>query len=146
MTILARWQFGAAARAIGEMLRDTTSVAVVDHPAIAGLLGDGKRTVMAFAARGRLRSLRGRAARASGTALPVETGALAALVGAGASGKDWRERVAEWTRAVRDGGTVILVDRGARPELGRRALASGLVDLEQRAVSGIVITAGRVRL
>jgi hypothetical protein len=50
-----------------------------------------------------------------------------------------------WTRAVRDGGRLVLVGRGGREEAMRLALCAGLVDLEQRVVGRSVVTSGRVR-
>jgi hypothetical protein len=56
----------------------------------------------------------------------------------------WRETLREWTRVTRDGGAVVLVDRGHAAEASRRALCAGLSELEQRHAGKTVITSGLV--
>ena len=52
--------------------------------------------------------------------------------------------MAGWARLVRDGGVLVLVDRGAPAVASRRALAAGVTDLEQRSAGRMVITSGVV--
>ena len=57
---------------------------------------------------------------------------------------DWTARLREWSRVVRDGGAIVLVDRGHAPEASRRALCAGLTEIEQRQAGRAVITSGLV--
>jgi len=61
-----------------------------------------------------------------------------------ASDDDWEAALREWTRVVRDGGAIIFVDRGHASEASRRALCSGLTELEQRRSGRLVVTSGLV--
>jgi hypothetical protein len=70
----------------------------------------------------------------------VEPGSLAGVIGIDATD----ETLPVWTRAVRDGGAIVLVDRGRAPEASRRALCAGLTEIEQRRVGRLVITSGLV--
>jgi hypothetical protein len=45
---------------------------------------------------------------------------------------------------VRDGGAIVLVDRGRAPEASRRALCAGLSEIEQRHAGRVVVTSGLV--
>jgi len=45
---------------------------------------------------------------------------------------------------VRDGGAIVLVDRGRAPDASRRALCGGLTELEQRRAGRVVVTSGLV--
>lgn len=140
MLIVSRWRWGRAAKVVAEALGAGAAepVAVVDHPALARLLAEGRQVTQVVA-----RPRRG--AREAQAELPPE-GNLAAVVGAGAGSRDdWQAALAVWSAAVRDGGTVVLVDAGARAELCRRALAAGLRDIEQRVAGGTVVTSGRVK-
>jgi hypothetical protein len=94
----------------------------------------------------------GRAARrlpavldGTAAAIPLEAGAVAAVVGIGAAtapaGAAW---LAEWSRIVRDGGALIMVDRGDLAAASRRALCAGLCEIEQRTAGRVVITSGLV--
>jgi hypothetical protein len=56
----------------------------------------------------------------------------------------WPDQLRAWTRAVRDGGTIVMVDRGHAPEASRRALCAGLSEIEQRRVGRVVVTSGLV--
>jgi len=150
MSLLAKWTWSRPLRAIEEAL-DAAGVgpsagplAVIDALEAAQLLAL-RRPLVALGADLRARSarrIRGRALRAAGTALPLADGALAALVGTGAADV---ETLAAWSRTVRQGGVLVLVDRVAPEEHTRRALCAGLVDLEQRTAGRHVVTSGRVR-
>jgi hypothetical protein len=70
----------------------------------------------------------------------LDAGSLAAVVGVDAPDA----AVRAWTRVVRDGGAVVLVERGHATEASRRALCAGLSELEQRHAGRLVITSGLV--
>src|ERR1700733_4739638 len=75
----------------------------------------------------------------------VDTRSLAGVVGVDIATSDaWEATLAEWARTVRDGGAVVLVDRGHAAEASKRALCAGLTELEQRHVGRLVITSGLV--
>ena len=70
---------------------------------------------------------------------------LDAVIGVDIADDDnWKDTLREWNRVVRDGGTVVLVDRGREAEASRRALCAGLCELEQRRAGKTVITSGLV--
>jgi hypothetical protein len=78
--------------------------------------------------------------------LPLGDGELAAIVGVGALAGEpaaaLRPLLEEWTRVVRDGGGVVLVDRAPRTTATRHALCAGLSEIEQRASGRAVVTSG----
>ncbi len=75
----------------------------------------------------------------------IECGSLAAVIGVVVAIDDaWETALVEWTRVVRDGGAIIFVDHGHAPEASRRALCSGLTELEQRRSGRLVVTSGLV--
>lgn len=75
----------------------------------------------------------------------IADGTLAGLVGIDVALDDgWELALRDWTRAVRDGGTIVLVDRGRAPEASRRALCAGLSEIEQRRAGRTVVTSGLV--
>ena len=77
--------------------------------------------------------------------LPLPDHAAGALVGVGAASRDDAAAIlTEWCRTVRDGGAVILVDRGAATDATRLALCAGLTELEQRTAGRFTITSGLV--
>ena len=77
--------------------------------------------------------------------LPLADHAAAAVVGVGAAARsDATAIVTEWSRVVRDGGPVILVDRGAPTDATRAALCAGLTEIEQRAAGRFTVTSGLV--
>lgn len=145
MSLIAKWTWGGAAENVELALaaagvRPGQLLAVVSQPGIATLLGN-RWPLVTVASRGSVRgSLRG-----SPSALPLADGTLAALVGAGAGETpDGARLLAEWTRAVRHGGAVVLVDRAPREVLTRRALCAGLREIEQRMAGRLVVTSGLV--
>ena len=121
-------------------------VAVIDHARLGGLLVTRGRPVLQLASRPRsLRRAGGDRVYASAAALPLKAGALGALVATGLGDlDDWEPRLAEWSRAVRDGGVLVLVDRGPAAELSRRALCGGLAQVRQRAAGRSIVTSGAV--
>jgi len=75
----------------------------------------------------------------------VEPGSLDAVVGVDITDDDhWHDTLGVWTRAVRDGGAVVIIGRGEASEASRRALCSGLTELEPRHAGRAVITSGLV--
>ncbi|MBL0215486.1 MAG: hypothetical protein IPQ07_16575 [Myxococcales bacterium] len=56
----------------------------------------------------------------------------------------WQLALREWSRIVRDGGAIVLVDRGQADEASRRALCAGLTEIEQRHAGRAVVTSGLV--
>lgn len=68
-----------------------------------------------------------------------------AVIGVGV-GEDaaWRETLQRWAQATRDGGGLVMVDRGPAVELSRRALCAGLTALEQRVSGRWIVTSGLI--
>ncbi|MGE0550574.1 MAG: hypothetical protein AB7O24_03210 [Kofleriaceae bacterium] len=62
-----------------------------------------------------------------------------------ATDDDWQATLARWRRVVRDGGTIVMIDRGHATEASRRALCTGLGEIEQRRAGRSVVTSGVVR-
>ena len=129
-----------AVTAIGEALASahaTGTIAVVGHAKIAAALATG-RTVLVV-------GLPPRAAKKRPDALPdlssIEPRSLAAVIGVDVEDG---AALAEWSRVVRDGGVIILVDRGNAPTASKRALCTGLTELEQRHAGRVVVTSGLV--
>jgi hypothetical protein len=138
---------GATADAVESALAGVEGeVAVLASPRLARALDERGRAVIAVTPELRsLRRARVRGVYAGAGALPFADASLGAVVGLGAgTSDDWPELVREWSRAVVEGGAVVLVDRGSRPELSRRALCGGLMDLEQRAAGRTGVTSGLV--
>ena len=131
-----------AVTAIGEALASahaTGTIAVVGHAKIAAALaGPGTRDVIIV-------GLPPRAAKKHPTSLP-DLSSLAAASLAAVIGVDVAATVtlAEWSRVVRDGGVLVLVDRGGAAEASKRALCAGLTELEQRHAGRVVVTSGLV--
>ncbi len=121
-------------------------VGVIDWPKLGARLGERGREVLTIA--GKPRSLRRVAgARLYGdiTRLPLADGALGAVVAPGVGERDdWEAVLGELSRALGDGGALVMVDRAPATELTRRALCGGLVNIEQRVAGRTVITSGRV--
>ena len=75
----------------------------------------------------------------------VEPASLAAVIATGlAIDGDWEATIRGWSRVVRDGGAIVVVDRGHPHEASRRALCGGLTEIEQRRAGRAVITSGLV--
>ncbi|HEY5951873.1 MAG TPA: hypothetical protein VIV40_40535, partial [Kofleriaceae bacterium] len=75
----------------------------------------------------------------------IEDRSLAAVIGVDVATDDgWETTLREWSRVVRDGGAIVIVDRGHAPEASRRALCSGLTEIEQRHAGRVVVTSGLV--
>ena len=132
-----------AVTAIGEALASAGAdgrVAVVGNAKLATALG--QREVIPI-------GLSPRAAKKLPGALAdfstIEPRSLAAVIGVDVTmGDGWQATLHEWARVVRDGGAIVLVDRGRAPEASRCALCAGLSEIEQRHVGRTVITSGLV--
>jgi hypothetical protein len=75
----------------------------------------------------------------------VDDGSLDAVVGVElAPGDGWKATLTSWKRVVRDGGAIVMVDRGRAAEASRRALCAGLGEIEQRRAGRVVVTSGLV--
>ncbi len=116
-------------------------IAVVGNARLAAALGATREVIPVDLSPRAAKKLRGAARELSA----IEPASLAALVGvdlAVASG--WEDTLRGWSRAVRDGGAIVFVDRGHAPEASRRALCGGLTEIEQRRAGRAVITSGVV--
>ena len=116
----------------------TGTIAVVGHAKIAAALATANREVLSV-------GLPPRAAKKLPSALAdlssVADASLAAVIGVDVPSA---ATLAEWSRVVRDGGVLVLVDRGNAPEASKRALCAGLTELEQRHAGRVVVTSGLV--
>lgn len=124
--VLSRFFLGRAIEALTETLRAAPggAVAVIGHPRLARALAERGHTVT--------------------ESLPDDR-SLGAVVGWGAGARDdWQALLAGWSRAVVDGGLLVMVDRAPPAELSRRALCGGLAELQQRAAGRLVVTSGVV--
>ena len=75
----------------------------------------------------------------------IEGGSLAAVIGIDVTTDErWDATLREWARVVRDGGAIVMVDRGHAPEASRRALCAGFTEIEQRHAGRTVVTSGLV--
>jgi hypothetical protein len=75
----------------------------------------------------------------------LEAGSLAAVIGVDVTeDEQWDATLREWTRVVRDGGAIVMVDKGHAPEASRRALCAGLTEIEQRHAGRTIVTSGLV--
>jgi hypothetical protein len=131
--------------AIAEALasaRATGKLAVIGNAKLAAALTGGDREVLPI-------GLSPRAAKKLTNALAdlsgLEDGGLDAVIGVDVAVDDgWELTLRDWKRVVRDGGAIVMVDRGRAPEASRRALCAGLTELEQRHVGRVVVTSGLV--
>jgi hypothetical protein len=133
-----------AVTAITEALvsaRADGKLAVVGNARLAAALAEGRDVVPVGLSPRAAKRMPGALADTSSLA----AGSLAAVIGVELAGDDaWEPTLREWTRVVRDGGVIVLVDRGRAPEATRRALCAGLTELEQRHAGRVVVTSGLV--
>jgi len=136
-----------AVAAISEVLGDLDGpIAVIGDAKIAQALAD-QRAVIAVGMSGRAAKKlpASLADRAVDSVAAVAPGSLAAVIGAGMVDDDgWVDTLRGWARATRDGGVLVLIDKGHAAEASRRALCAGLTELEQRHAGRAVITSGLV--
>jgi len=131
----------AVSEALGSA-RAEGKVAVIGNAKLATSLANAKREVLAI-------GMSARAAKKLTNALAdlsaIEDRSLDGVVGVDVAIDDgWEITLAEWRRVVRDGGAIVFVDRGHGAEASRRALCSGLTEIEQRHVGRSVVTSGLV--
>lgn len=122
-------------------------VAVLGTPRLGRALGERGYEIVQVVDRPRTRprsSAITRQVQALPASLPLADGELAGLVAGDANGGDWDTLLAEWSRVVRDGGVIVIVDRAPPAEIARRALCSGLTEIEQRRAGRKVVTSGCV--
>jgi hypothetical protein len=117
-------------------------IAVIANAKLATALAGTKREVVAV-------GMSARAVKKLTNALvdltAIEDASLDGVVGVDIAVDDgWEITLAEWRRVVRDGGALVFVDRGHGAEASRRALCSGLTEIEQRHVGRTVVTSGLV--
>ena len=117
-------------------------LAVIGHAKLFKALVDAKRDALPI-------GLSARAAKRLTNALAdlsaIEDRSLAAVIGVDVALDDgWELALRDWQRVVRDGGAIVMIDRGRAPEASRRALCAGLSELEQRHVGRVVVTSGLV--
>jgi hypothetical protein len=117
-------------------------IAVIANAKLATALAGPKREVVAI-------GMSARAAKKLTNALAdlsaIEARSLDGVVGVDVAVDDgWEITLAEWRRVVRDGGAIVFVDRGHGSEASRRALCSGLTEIEQRHVGRTIVTSGLV--
>jgi hypothetical protein len=116
-------------------------LAVIGNARLATALAAGREVLPV--------ALSPRAARKLPTAIAdlatVAPGSLAAVIATGlAIDAGWEATIRDWVRVVRDGGAIVVVDRGHPHEASRRALCGGLTEIEQRRAGRAVITSGLV--
>jgi hypothetical protein len=134
-----------AVTAIGEALATAQAdgrLAVVGNAKLATALTQAKRDVVPI-------GMTQRAAKKLTNALAdmssIEDRSLAAVIGVDIASDDgWEITLREWVRVVRDGGTIVYIDRGRAPEASRRALCAGLSEIEQRHAGRMIVTSGLV--
>lgn len=121
-------------------------IAVLGRTRIGRALAERGYSVVFMAEKPKpLRRVNGMRIRGRLDALPVAEHCLAALIAEGVGQRDdWSRVLGEWSRAVATGGAIVLVDRAPPAELTRRALCSGLAEIEQRQVGRTMVTSGLV--
>jgi hypothetical protein len=132
----------AIAEALASARAADGKLAVVGNAKLATALSEAKREVVPV-------GMSVRAAKKLTNPLAdlssIADRSLAAVIGIDvATDAGWEATLREWTRVVRDGGTLVFVDRGHAPEASRRALCAGLSEIEQRHAGRVVVTSGLV--
>jgi hypothetical protein len=133
-SVIAITEALASARADGP-------IAVVGNAKLAAALGASREVIPVGMSARAARKLRG----AVPDLATVEPASLAAVVGtelAGAAG--WEDTLRAWSRVIRSGGAIVIVDRGRPFEASRRALCGGLTEIAQRRAGRSLITSGVV--
>jgi hypothetical protein len=133
-----------AVTAITEALaqvRAAGAIAVIGNAKLAAALGAAREVLPVGLSARAAKKLR----RAVADLSAVEPASLAAVVATDlATAAGWEDALRGWSRVVRDGGAIVVVDRGHPHEASRRALCGGLTEIEQRRAGRAVITSGLV--
>jgi len=117
-------------------------LAVVGNAKLAAALTEAEREVLPI---GMSQRATKKLTNALADLSSIEDRSLDAVVGVDVAVDDgWEITLREWTRVVRDGGAIVFVDRGHAPEASRRALCSGMTEIEQRHAGRAVVTSGLV--
>ena len=117
------------------------AIAVIGNARLAAALGATREVIPVGLSARAAKKLLGTARELSA----IEPASLAAVVGVDlAIAPGWEDALRGWSRVVRDGGAIVFVDRGHAYEASRRALCSGLTEIEQRRAGRAVITSGVV--
>jgi hypothetical protein len=117
------------------------AIAVVGNAKLAVALGAAREVIPLGLSPRAAKKLRGKARELA----VLEPASLAAVVGVDlATAAGWEDALRGWSRVVRDGGAIVIVDRGHPFEASRRALCGGLTEIEQRRAGRSVITSGLV--
>lgn len=117
------------------------AIAVVGNAKLAVALGAAREVIPIGLSPRAAKKLRGKARELA----TLEPASLAAVVGVDlATAEGWEDALHGWSRVVRDGGAIVIVDRGHPFEASRRALCGGLTEIEQRRAGRSVITSGLV--
>lgn len=125
----------ASARAEGR-------IAVVGNAKLARSLGAAGRDVVAVGLSARAKK---KIAGAVDDLSALDARSLAAVIGVDVTGDAaWNATLHSWSHAVRDGGVIVMVDRGHAAVASRRALCAGMTELEQRHAGRVVVTSGFV--
>ncbi len=130
-------------------------LAVIGNAKLAAALADKKREILPIGLTARAaKKLITSAARVNLAASisggladlsSIEARSLDGVVGVDVAIDDgWEITLAQWRGIVRDGGVLVFVDRGHAAEASRRALCSGLTEIEQRHVGRTIVTSGLV--
>jgi hypothetical protein len=116
-------------------------IVVIGNAKLAAALG-GTREVITVGVSARAAK---KLAATLGDTTSLEARSFAAVIGVDVTtNATWVDTLREWARVVRDGGAVIMVDRGHAPEASRRALCAGFTEIEQRHAGRTVVTSGLV--
>lgn len=117
------------------------AIAVVGNAKLAAALGAGREVIPVGLSPRAAKKLRGAARELAA----LDAGSVAAVIGIDlAIAATWEALLRDWSRVVRDGGAIVVVDRGHAHEASRRALCGGLTEIEQRRAGRSVITSGLV--
>jgi hypothetical protein len=117
------------------------AIAVVGSAKLAIALGAAREVIPVGLSPRAAKKLRGAARELAA----LEAGSVAALIGVDlAIAAGWEDLLRDWSRVVKDGGAIVIIDRGHAHEASRRALCGGLTEIEQRRAGRSVITSGLV--
>jgi hypothetical protein len=114
-------------------------IAVIGNAKLAAALGAGREVIPVGLSARAAKKLRS----ASRDLTAIAPASLAAVVGTDLGGA-WEDTLRGWSRVIRAGGAIVIVDRGPPYETSRRALCAGLTEIEQRRAGRAVITSGLI--